>query len=336
MPLYKLICNRETSVHIYTFTERQQRLTKVMTSAVDTHQKDVVFSKYWKAIRPWSFLVSFNPVLLAACLAFKIYGIFNVFLLTAALLTIVAVHAAGNLVNTYYDFKKGVDGKQSDDRTLVDGSMSVEEIAQFTTLCYCVASAGLFTLLVFSPASKLSLAIVYCCGLLGSFIYTGGLGLKYIALGDIAILVIFGPLTFTFAFLSVCGKISLTALLYVVPLVLNSECILHANNFRDHDKDKSAGIVTLSILLGKKLSAIFFYAAMFLPYLMILYTAVSLSSWFYLPFVTMYLALPMVKSFIAGDLQELPQRLAKHHMIFGIAYTIAASMSPMPQLSLFL
>jgi 1,4-dihydroxy-2-naphthoate octaprenyltransferase len=37
----------------------------------------------------------------------------------------VSVHFAGNLVNTYYDFKKGIDTKSTaDDRTLVDGLVS--------------------------------------------------------------------------------------------------------------------------------------------------------------------------------------------------------------------
>lgn len=38
------------------------------------------------------------------------------------------VHCAGNVVNTYYDYVKGIDNRKSDDRTLVDHILTLDEV----------------------------------------------------------------------------------------------------------------------------------------------------------------------------------------------------------------
>jgi len=67
---------------------------------------------------------------------------------------------------------------------------------------YCVGCVGLLLLAALSPTSLERLALVYFGGLSASFLYTGGLGLKYIALGDLAIMVTFGPVAVLFAYIS--------------------------------------------------------------------------------------------------------------------------------------
>lgn len=38
------------------------------------------------------------------------------------------VHCAGNVVNTYFDYVKGIDNRKSDDRTLVDHILTIDEV----------------------------------------------------------------------------------------------------------------------------------------------------------------------------------------------------------------
>ncbi len=59
---------------------------------------------------------------------------------------------------------------------------------------------GLTTAL--SPTPSPLLALLFFGGLSGSFLYTGGLGLKYIALGEVVVALCFGPLTVLYAFLA--------------------------------------------------------------------------------------------------------------------------------------
>lgn len=74
-----------------------------------------------------------------------------------------------------------------------------------------------------SPARMEHLALVYFGGLSSSFLYTGGIGLKYIALGDLIILIIFGPISVIFSYMSQTGNINWALIYYAIPLALNTE-----------------------------------------------------------------------------------------------------------------
>ena len=86
-------------------------------------------------------MTSLIPVLLGALLAAKTTGQFSFVILGATVLTVLSVHAAGNLVNTYCDFMRGIDSKdrRSDDRTLVDSILTPEEVVNlgesFISVC---------------------------------------------------------------------------------------------------------------------------------------------------------------------------------------------------------
>ncbi|KAH3834863.1 hypothetical protein DPMN_108196 [Dreissena polymorpha] len=90
----------------------------------------MLFSEYHIYFRylTWSFIASFTPVALGSVLAFKAFGSFSIVIFLITSLTALSVHAAGNLVNTYVDYQRGIDNKSSDDRTLVDKILNPEEI----------------------------------------------------------------------------------------------------------------------------------------------------------------------------------------------------------------
>lgn len=86
---------------------------------------------YLLALRPWSLSASLVPTLLGSALAFRSQWAadfsFITFFLTA--FTVVTVHCAGNVVNTYFDFIKGIDKQKADDRTLVDHILTKDEVS---------------------------------------------------------------------------------------------------------------------------------------------------------------------------------------------------------------
>ncbi len=57
-----------------------------------------------------------------------------------------------------------------------------------------------------SPARMELLALVYFGGISSSFLYTGGIGLKYIALGDVIIMLTFGPVSVLYSFIAQTGN----------------------------------------------------------------------------------------------------------------------------------
>lgn len=83
---------------------------------------------YLLALRPWSLSASLVPTMLGSALAYRSSGSLDLFTILLTIFTVITVHGAGNVVNTYYDYVKGIDNRKSDDRTLVDHILSKDEV----------------------------------------------------------------------------------------------------------------------------------------------------------------------------------------------------------------
>uniref|UniRef100_A0A834RDW5 UbiA prenyltransferase domain-containing protein 1 -like protein n=2 Tax=Sarcoptes scabiei TaxID=52283 RepID=A0A834RDW5_SARSC len=283
---------------------------------------------YLSSLRPSTLFTSLIPVLMGAVLASKTSGKFSLIILLATLLTVVAVHAAGNLVNTYCDFVCGIDSKrQSDDRTLVDSILTPEEVVNLGVLFYFIGCIGFLIVVIQSPARMELLALIYFGGLSSSFLYTGG-GLKYIALGDIIIMITFGPVSVLYSYVAQTGVIRLVTLLYAIPLALNAEAILHSNNTRDIEIDRRAGCVTIAILIGFRASHILFSLLLFVPYILFIVLSLNYSIWLLLPLITLPKAFALEKKFRYRKLCSIPRQMAKLNFYFGMFYLFACFISP--------
>lgn len=96
---------------------------------------------YLLALRPWSLSASLVPTLLGSALAYRSSTPqFNFLTFILTIFTILTVHGAGNLVNTYYDYVKGIDNRKSDDRTLVDHILSKDEVKLQQKKCFSLLS----------------------------------------------------------------------------------------------------------------------------------------------------------------------------------------------------
>lgn len=203
--------------------------------------------------------------------------------------------------------------------------MNLLVIASVYLLPGCV---GFLLLATLSPAKMEHLALVYFGGLSSSFLYTGGIGFKYIALGDVLILIIFGPISMLFAFMAQTGRVDWATIYYAIPLALNTEAILHSNNTRDAESDKKSGIVTLSILIGHTASHILYAFLLFTPYIMFTVASLKHSKWFLLPLVTLPKAFKIEKQFRSTDFHSVPKKTAKLNLYFGILYIMSCSLLP--------
>lgn len=294
-------------------------------------------SKYLAALRPWSFTSSFTPVALGSALALSHvdFDQFSLLISLITCLTALSVHAAGNLVNTYYDYTRGIDSKKKKDAAshnnktlvLVDYLLSPADIAWLGGFFYVVGCCGFLLLTWMSPARMEHLALVYFGGLSGSFLYTGGLGLKYIALGDVVVFLTFGPLTVVFAFLSQTGRLATEPIIYAIPLAVNAEAILHCNNTRHLESDREAGIVTLAIILGHTGSYILFAMLLFSPYISFVYLGLHYTKWYFLPLLTVFESFKLEKLFRCRQFDEMPQKVARLNFVFGLLYVLACVMA---------
>ena len=204
------------------------------------------------ALRAFSLPVSVLPVVAAVAAAVP-FSKWNWPVLIASSLGAGLLHLTGNLLNDYFDFRSGVDHREEGDenrpgRQLVKGQLRPKDILAEAMLCLMLA--GVLTayliwqcgpdLLWFGLAAGVSL-----------YIYTGPpLALKYHALGEALIFLTFGPILLLGAAYAQTHQLELSALLVSLPVGLATTAILVGNNVRDRDEDRSAGIKTLSRVIG--------------------------------------------------------------------------------------
>ena len=285
----------------------------------------MVLTKYVVATRPWSFTASLLPSILGNVLSYSEHGHLSAPVFCYVLACVLFVHCAGNLVNSYYDFVNGIDTLKSDDKTIASKSLSARTIFYMFLVSYLLGSASFYMLCQHSTANIHVLTGLFVSGLVGSFVYTGGVGMKYYALGDVVIMATFGPLAAYFAYVAQGGlPSSVKPLIYVLPLTLQVEAILHGNNTRDYATDKKCGILTLPILLGDISCSYFIYVFLLVfPYVVVSAFVVSESVFFVLPLFTCPLAYSLTRRFQAGELATIPQECAQLNLLFGGLYISA-------------
>lgn len=272
------------------------------------------FGDYVSALRPWSFATSLVPVTLGTALAYRATSLFSAPLFILTSLSVLSVHGAGNLVNTYYDYIKGVDtaeNRSMGNRVLVDRKLTPNQVATFGASLYALGTVIFAVIVSLSTVQLDRLALLFFGGLSGSFLYTGGIGLKYYVVGDVVVLLTFGPLSVLFAYTVQSGQLSVAPIILDIPLVLHVEAVLHVKHARDAGIHDSVNLVTLPIILGKTLSYFFFTLLLFIPYFMFIFMGFYYSQFFWIPAVTVLLAFDLEKRFRAGHLTTLPTDTVK-------------------------
>lgn len=238
------------------------------------------------ATRPWSFPASMMPVAVTLAYLFWaghevnwVYGVW-------ALLNIVVFHAAGNTWSDYFDYKCKVDAADTfGAKSLTGGLFSPTEFFRLSLGLLCVALAG-------------GLALTWCTGWELLLIGAGGAfcsllypALKYRSWGDVVILFSYALLPTLGTTFVASGLLDADLLWLSLPYGLITVSILHANNTRDVLTDRRAGINTLAMRAGVKVSVGIYLAEVLLPYaLLVIFAAAGWLPWTVL---LAFLSLPM-------------------------------------------
>ncbi len=204
------------------------------------------------ALRAFSLPVSVLPVLVATA-ALRPLGQWDWPILIASMVAVGLLHCAGNLLNDYFDFLSGVDRKVEGDegrpgRLLVRGELRAKDVLAEGIVCLlAVLPIGLYLLWHCGPGLLWFAAAAF----VGLYCYTGPpLKLKYRALGEPLIFLVFGPVLMLGAGYAQTSKLEWMALLLSIPVGLATTAILAANNIRDQEEDHVGGIRTLAQVLG--------------------------------------------------------------------------------------
>lgn len=275
---------------------------------------NIEIKKWFIAIRPWSFPASAMPVVVVISYIFfqwhnseKSLSV-NWILAIISLLGAISFQAAGNVISDYFDFKYHVDRKESfgSSRVLIDKMFTPQSLLRYGVLLLAVSVfIGLFLL----SRSGINLLWIGFIGFLGTYFYYV---LKYRALGDLLIFIIFGQLIALGTVYVITHTLHWDVLLVSMPIGFLIVNILHANNTRDILFDKKAGICTFAILLGIHASKIQYAILTICSYL----TIIVLIIFNFIPptclsvFLTGPLALKNIKCMSRASIED-PKQIKK-------------------------
>ncbi len=209
------------------------------------------FKLFIRASRPFSLTASVIPVVLGGILALKNPN-FNIEYFMLSIIAIVFLQASVNLLNDHDDFINKVDTKDSygSSGVVVEGLLTLKEVyisGMLLLILGCVI--GLF--LAYNVG--MMILILGIIGALCGYFYTGKpLMLKYRGLGAPLVFIIFGPLMTLGGYYLQMQEFMIQSFVISIPTALLTTAILHANDIRDIEHDKKAGIKTLSISIGYK------------------------------------------------------------------------------------
>ena len=140
----------------------------------------------------------------------------------------------------------------------------VFEPKEYKTFSIILFAAGILVGIIITILSGPYMLVAGGIGVLLTYLYSF---LKYRALGDLDIFLIFGVLTVLGTTYALTGSYVPQALILSLPIGVITVSVLHANNTYDSVTDKEAGIKTFAMLLGLPKSATLYRCYMFIPFL---------------------------------------------------------------------
>jgi len=284
---------------------------------------------WWLAVRPFAFPASTMPVLLGSTTAVMSGGAtFKPFYFLLALIGIMLLHAGSNLFQDAHDFERGLDREVLPlSGAVVRGLISPAEAKQGGIMCLLLA--GVIGVYLTVSISLWILPIGLVGAAIGYFYSSPPLGLKYRALGDLSVFLNFGLLGTLGAWLVQSGFLSWLPVVWAVPIALLVVGILHANNWRDIDRDTSQGYQTVAAWLSDRRSALYYFFLLLLPYFIVFILvlarwigpmAVALPPACLCVFLSLPIAISTYRMGLRRDLTTLDGASAKLNLIFGLLY----------------
>jgi len=223
------------------------RITKEDWAGLD------IVSKWLIATRSAVIVMTFTSTAFAGLLAAKA-GRFDFRLFALCTLGLCLAHATNNLVNDLTDYWKGVDEgnyfrTQYGPQTVQDGFLSVRGLMTYAAITGLAALAvGIYLVALRGEVVLLLLG----AGAFFVVFYT--FPLKYIGLGEPAVLAVWGPLMVGGTYYVITGAWSNNVAIASVAYALGPTAVLFGKHIDKLAADSEKGIHTLPVILGEKAS----------------------------------------------------------------------------------
>ncbi|MCX7945344.1 MAG: prenyltransferase [Deltaproteobacteria bacterium] len=188
---------------------------------------------------------------------------------------LIFAHATNNLINDLTDSLKGVD-KDNYFRTqygphpLEQGLMSKREFMLYLGITASIALLCGVLLLYLRGGLTIYFLLA---GVFFVLFYT--YPLKYIGLGEIAVLLVWGPLLTGGTYYVVSGNFSNNVMIASIPYAIGTTTVLFGKHIDKYEMDKSKGIRTLPVLLGESVSRKVVISLMILELVFVIYLVLN-------------------------------------------------------------
>jgi 1,4-dihydroxy-2-naphthoate polyprenyltransferase len=233
-----------------------------------------IISKWLISTRAAVLIMTFISAALAGIFAFRT-GQFNFWLWLLLAIGLIFSHATNNLLNDYTDFVKGVDQdnyyrSQYGPQPLVHGLLTKKQLLIYAAVTGLIALAAGAALVYYRGGLTL---LLLGLGIFFVLFYT--FPLKYIALGEIAVLIVWGPLMIGGGYYVITGNWDWNVVLGSLPYALGVTGVIFGKHIDKYFMDKVRRIHTLPVVIGERVSRYTIIAMWLLQYLAVIYLVLT-------------------------------------------------------------
>ncbi len=233
-----------------------------------------VISRWLISTRAAVLVMTFISAAIAGLLAVRA-GMFDAGRWILLVVGLIFAHATNNLLNDWTDYRRGVDRNnyfrtQYGPQPLEQGLMTQRELltyAAITGLIALVAGA-----ILVAQTGWLALALL-AVGAIFVLFYTWPL--KYIGLGEITVLLVWGPLMIGGGYYVITGQWDWNVVIASLSYGLGPTTVIFGKHIDKYAEDKAKGIHTLPVIIGEKAARVTVVAMMFLMFLSVIYLVVT-------------------------------------------------------------
>jgi len=233
-----------------------------------------LFSKWLIITRAAVLIMTLTSAIIGGILAAR-DNMFNGLYFTICTIGLLLAHATNNMINDFTDFIKGVD-KENYFRTqygphpLEQNLMSKKEFLLYLIITGLLASVcGIYLIYV---RGTIALYLLFS-GIFFALFYT--FPLKYIGLGELSVILVWGPLMVGGIYFITSGTISYNTIIASIPYAIGTTTVIFGKHIDKYEMDRAKGIRTLPVLIGESLSRKIVIIMMIIQILFVIYLVLN-------------------------------------------------------------
>ena len=245
----------------------RNRQSKPSTASKKVSYSPLTPSLAFQLAAPHTWVAAIMPVLFSIEYSAITYsGKVSILLALILLAICILMQSAVNVLNDYFDFKKGTDSVENSsddafDAVLVYNNLNPKSVCALA-IGFLIVAAGMGFYLVY-----LTGWILLVIGLIGAlivFLYSGGkTPISYMPIGELVSGFVMGGLIPLACCYTLSGVFEPLVLLVALPFIFGIGMILFTNNTCDIEKDINAQRKTISVVLGRDMAPNYYHVAIF-------------------------------------------------------------------------